>query len=58
MSKSFEELLEVAKTFEMTAEQQEEQRQSFAFGNANIENDHVTRETVAEAARSLRRAAK
>jgi hypothetical protein len=38
----------------MTEAQQEEQRRSFAFGNANIENDQVTRDTVDQAADTIR----
>jgi hypothetical protein len=30
----------------MSPADKEEQRRSFAFGNANIENERVTRETV------------
>jgi hypothetical protein len=39
-------LLEKAKKVEMTAAEKEEQRRSFAYGNANIENERVTKETV------------
>ncbi len=37
----------------MTPEQQEQQRQSFAYGNLKIEDDSVTREEIAEAARQV-----
>lgn len=37
----------------ITPQQQEEQRRSFAFGNTNTANSHVTRAMVDEAARSL-----
>lgn len=46
MSDDLEKLLEAAKSRQLTAAEQEEQRRSFAFGNANIENGRVTRETV------------
>jgi hypothetical protein len=54
MGKSLSGLLEEAKKVEMSAADREEQRRSFAFGNANIENEHVTRETVDQAADKLR----
>lgn len=38
---------------EMTSEQKEAQRRSFAFGNANISNPNVTREMIDNAAKSL-----
>jgi hypothetical protein len=38
----------------MTPEQQEEQRQSFAYGNAAFENEGITRETVKQASINLR----
>lgn len=40
----------------MTPEQREAQRQSFAYGNARIEDDSVTREAVREAAERLKTA--
>ncbi|MEO8902827.1 MAG: hypothetical protein ABI488_12370 [Polyangiaceae bacterium] len=55
MSEELMKLIEAAKKVEMTPADLEAQRQSFAFGNANIENERVTRETVAEAAELLRR---
>jgi hypothetical protein len=51
----FSELVERAKGIEMTPEQKEEQRRSFAYGNANIENDAVTRDVVNHAAEELAR---
>jgi hypothetical protein len=55
MSEDLKKLIEAAKKIEMTPADLEVQRQSFAFGNANIENERVTRETVAKAAELLRR---
>jgi hypothetical protein len=55
MSEELEQLIEAAKKVDMTPAQLEEQRRSFAFGNANIENQRVTRETVARAAELLNR---
>ena len=51
----FSELVERAKEIEMTPKQKEEQRRSFAYGNANIENDAVTRDVVNHAAEELAR---
>lgn len=39
-------LIEKARSVKMTSEQREEQRRSFAYGNAKIENDRITRATV------------
>lgn len=39
-------LIEWARNYEMTPEEQEEQRRSFAYGNAAIDNPDVTRELV------------
>ena len=45
-SESLDELLEAARHIEMTDEEREEQRRSFAWGNLNIENPRVTRELI------------
>ena len=49
----FEELVSIARTIEMSADQLREQRQSFVYGNTHIENDRITREMVAEADKKL-----
>jgi hypothetical protein len=49
-----QQLLDAAKNLEFTPEQKEEQRRSFAFGNANIENPRVTRKIVDEEAEALK----
>jgi len=49
MSKT-DDLIQQAKSLKMNAEQAEEQRRSFAYGNAKAENDRVTREMVDRAA--------
>ena len=54
MSNELEKLLEAAKYRPLTASEKEEQRRSFAYGNANIENDRVTRETVDQQAEELK----
>jgi hypothetical protein len=46
MPEDLEKLLEAAKYRPLSRAEQEEQRRSFAYGNANIENSDVTRETV------------
>lgn len=53
MKVKLEILLEEACKVKMTPKQQEDQRRSFAFGNANIENEFVTRKTIDEAAEKL-----
>ena len=55
MKDKLEALVEEARNLKMTPKQQEEQRRSFAFGNANIENEFVTRKTINEAAEKLAR---
>ena len=54
MTEGLEQLLAAAKKVKMTKGEQEEQRESFAYGNANIENALVTRETVKKQARLLK----
>ena len=51
MNKRLSKLVEQARKVRMTEPQRFEQRVSFAFGTAKIENDDVTREMVIEAAR-------
>jgi len=53
MSDELEKLLEAAKHRSLSTAEQEEQRRSFAFGNANIENERVTRETIDREADAL-----
>ena len=55
MGKELQELLAVAKKATQSKEQNEEQRRSFAFGNTNIENSRITRETVDKEAEELKR---
>jgi len=49
-----QELLDAAKKLVVSPEQKEQQRRSFAFGNTNIENPRVTRETVEKEAEALK----
>jgi hypothetical protein len=46
-------LLEMARGVPVTAAEREQQRRSFAFGNTNIENQRITRETIDRAADKL-----
>ncbi|HEY9091476.1 hypothetical protein [Parasphingorhabdus sp.] len=50
MSEHLEKLIEAARQREMSNAEKEAQRRSFAYGNAHIENDRVTREMVNQAA--------
>lgn len=54
MTTRLEKLLKAAKTSKMSAEDYEEQRQSFAYGNTHIENENVTRETIYNASKKLK----
>jgi hypothetical protein len=54
MSERLDQLLERAKTWAFTDAEREEQRRSFAFGNANIENSLVTRELVDAVAEAMK----
>jgi len=49
-----DQLLEAARSVQMDASQQEEQRRSFAFGNAGMENALITREMVDQQAELLK----
>jgi hypothetical protein len=53
MPKHLDKLVEAARRVKLSRRDQEEQRRSFAFGNANIENQRVTRETVDREAEAL-----
>lgn len=50
MNAALEKLVEHARKVRMTEPQKTEQRISFAFGTAHIENENVTREMVVRAA--------
>ena len=55
MSEELTKLLEMARKVEMTPEEAEAQRRSFAYGNTKIENDSITRDRIAKAAESLKK---
>jgi hypothetical protein len=57
MTDALKALLEAAKKAKPTAEQQERQRRSFAFGNTAFENELITREMVDREADKLAREA-
>lgn len=50
MTTSIKEILEKASKLEMSAEDREAQRRSFAYGNSKIENDRITRSMIDAAA--------
>jgi Fic family protein len=54
MSKDLNKLLEAARLIPFSEAQREQQRRSFAYGNAKIENPRVTRQTVDEQAEKLK----
>lgn len=54
MKDSTDDLLKRARNRRMTREEREEQRRSFAFGNSNIENDTITRDSVKKEAETIR----
>ena len=49
MTTELEKLVEAARSRPFPEEEREEQRRSFAYGNAKIENDRITWEMVIEA---------
>lgn len=55
MTEKLNELLSKAKNVKLSPEQKEEQRRSFAYGNTNIENSRITRETVDREAEDLKK---
>ena len=46
-------LLSIARNIKMSALEQEEQRRSFAYGNAGFENERITRAMIDEQAEKL-----
>lgn len=53
MNAALQSLIEAARKAEPSAEQREEQRRSFAYGNTAFENDRITREMVDREAEKL-----
>ena len=54
MTKALDALVRMAKSVKMSPREREAQRQSFAYGNAHIENRRITRQTVAKEAAKLK----
>lgn len=54
MSEALQKLIEAAKNREISDEEREQQRRSFAYGNTKIENSLITREMIDEEAERLR----
>jgi hypothetical protein len=53
MTKSLEMLIEAARSATPSAQQQEEQRRSFAYGNTAFENSLITRQMIDEQAEAM-----
>ena len=53
MTDELKDLIEAAKKARPTAEQREQQRRSFAYGNAAFENELITREMIDREAEKL-----
>ena len=49
------ELIEKSRLYRMSDSEKEAQRRSFAYGNAKIENERITKEMVNKAADSIKR---
>jgi len=53
MTERLQRLIDAARERPMSNNEREAQRRSFAYGNAHIENERVTREMIAEAAEKI-----
>ena len=53
MSEYLQKLIDASRGRPMSDAEKEAQRRSFAYGNAHIENERVTREMVNEAAEKI-----
>lgn len=56
MSEHLQKLIDASRGKTMSDAEKEAQRRSFAYGNAHIENERVTREMVDQAAEKLGKA--
>jgi hypothetical protein len=54
MSDELNRLIEMARGHRMSAEEKEQQKISFAYGNTKTENDDITWDTVRNAAEELK----
>ena len=55
MTDALKELIEAAKKVQPTAEQREQQRRSFAYGDTHFESERITREMIDQEAEQLAR---
>lgn len=55
MSETLQKLIDASRDRVMSDAEKEAQRRSFAYGNAHIENERVTREMVDQAAEKIGR---
>jgi hypothetical protein len=55
MTKDLDILIEAARKVQPSADQEEEQRRSFAYGNTAFENSLITREMVDRQAEAIER---
>ncbi|WP_197277015.1 hypothetical protein [Sphingomonas profundi] len=55
MTDKLNDLIKKAAKIRMSDDDKEAQRQSFAYGNAHIENDRVTRDMIEAAAKRISR---
>ena len=53
MTGELQKLLDRARSVRMSGKDMEEQRRSFAYGSAKIENDDITRKLIDEAAERI-----
>jgi hypothetical protein len=56
MSEKLQKLIDASRGIHMSEAEKEEQRRSFAYGNAHIENERVTRQMIDDAATKLGKA--
>lgn len=54
MPKELQQLIDAAKSRAFSPSEREAQRRSFAFGNTNIENPRITRQTVDQQAEKMK----
>jgi hypothetical protein len=54
MSPELNQLIEMARRVEMSENDKQEQRISFAYGNTKFENEDITKATVRKAAEDLK----
>ena len=53
MNNNIQELIELARSYNMTAAEQISQIRSFTYGNIHLENEDITREEVAKIVNAL-----